>query len=178
MIKEFRPVIFFLARFLSVYFIGNILYGICVSSFEPRVDPVTHAVTQQVSVLLDVIGWENTIADDKSSPTTIVYYQLHPIIAVYEGCNGINVIIIFVAFLFAFGPWVKEMVWFAILGIIIIHLSNLVRVSLLFFVSLHYPDFLYFVHKYLFTAIIYVIVFVLWIIWVRKIAVKFRPSAT
>ncbi len=45
---------------------------------------------------------------------------------------------------------------------------NLARISLLFWVALYLPDLVYFVHKYLFTAILFVIVFVLWIVWVRK----------
>jgi exosortase/archaeosortase family protein len=45
---------------------------------------------------------------------------------------------------------------------------NLLRISLLFFVSRFLPDAMYFVHKYLFTAFLYAVIFGLWLIWIRK----------
>lgn len=168
MIHEFKPVIFFLARFLSIYFIGNILYGLWVNSYEPLPDPATHAVTVQTSWLLNISGWENTVADNPAAPTTSIVHESRPIIAVFEGCNGINVGIIFIAFLVAFGPWVKALFWFSVSGLLVIHLANLLRIGFLFLVSLYFPDAFYFVHKYMFTAFLYVVVFILWIVWVKK----------
>ena len=177
MIQEFKPVILFLVKFLVIYFIGNILYGVWVSSFEPRPDPFTRFVTEQTSWVLDVAGWETTVKDSEKAPTTTLSYNSKPVISVYEGCNGINTFIIFISFLFAFGPWVKQISWFATAGLAIIHLANLFRVTLLFYVALYFPGSLYFIHKYLFTAFIYAVVFVLWIVWVKKYAVKLRSSA-
>ncbi len=76
--------------------------------------------------------------------------------------------IIYLSFLLAFGPYTKNMAWFAPAGVLAIHIANLARIVLLFWVTLYHPHYLYFLHKYLFTAIIYVAVFVLWIIWVSK----------
>ena len=78
--------------------------------------------------------------------------------------------IIFVAFLVAFGPMGKRLWIFALVGILIIHLMNLARISLLFWVVLYLPGFVYFMHKYLFTAVLFIIVFALWIVWVKKFA--------
>jgi hypothetical protein len=39
------------------------------------------------------------------------------------------------------------------------------------------PRYLYFTHKYFFTAILYVVVFVLWIWWVRRYATD-KPAET
>jgi exosortase/archaeosortase family protein len=80
--------------------------------------------------------------------------------------------IIFVAFLVAFGPMRKALLWFIPVGLLIIHGINLARIALLFWVSLYMPDFMYFTHKYLFTAILYVVVFLLWIGWVKRFALK------
>jgi exosortase/archaeosortase family protein len=61
----------------------------------------------------------------------------------------------------------KKLAWFAPLGVIIIHVVNLGRIIGLFFVVIYLPKALYFSHKYLFTTIIYAVVFVLWLIWLR-----------
>lgn len=176
MIYEFKPVIFFLVKFLSIYFVGNILYGLWVNSYEPLPDPATHAVTVQTSWLLNISGWDTTVSDNPDAPTTNIVYESRPIIAVFEGCNGVNVFIIFISFLFAFGPWVKPLIWFSVSGLLVIHIANLLRVGLLFLVSLNFPDAFYFIHKYIFTAFIYVVVFILWVVWVKKIAIKFRSG--
>ena len=85
--------------------------------------------------------------------------------------------IIFVAFLFAFGPVNKSLFWFIPLGLLVIHLVNLSRITLLFWVSIYMTDYMYFMHKYFFTAILYVVVFVLWVYWVRKFSV-YKPVTT
>ena len=85
--------------------------------------------------------------------------------------------IIFLAFLFAFGPVNRALLWFAPAGLLILHAMNLARIVLLFWVSLYLPKFMYFTHKYFFTAILYVVVFVLWVWWVRRFS-KAKPTET
>jgi len=172
LIKEFKPTLLFLAKFLVLYFVSNLLYGLYVSSFRPQPDPITNLVTSQTSVVLNWMGWENITEDDVRRPATFIEYEGRKVLSVYEGCNGLNVMIIFVAFIVSFGPINKSTLWFVPVGILIIHMSNLSRILLLFFVSLEFPKFLYFMHKYLFTGIIFFIVFLLWVFWVKIYALK------
>jgi exosortase family protein XrtF len=166
-LEEFKPSIFFLLKFLGLYIVGNILYGLFVHAWYPAVDPITAWVTQQTSGVLTLCGWETHVVENTHKATANIIYEGKAILAVFEGCNGLNVMIIFVAFLFAFGPYSKRLIWFTPLGLIIIHIFNLFRIFLLFFVSIEMQKFLYFTHKYFFTAILYVIVFALWVIWIR-----------
>ncbi len=75
--------------------------------------------------------------------------------------------IVFAAFLAAFGGSMKKLGWFLPLGIVLIHLSNLARIILLYVVAVGYQHYFYYVHKYVFTAAIYAMVFALWIVWVK-----------
>lgn len=167
-IKEFTPTILFLLKFVGIYLVGNFLYGLYVTAYEPAPDPATHWVTDQTALVLTSCGWPTVVEDRPDKPTTKLNYDGRSILAVFEGCNGINVMIIFVAFLIAFGPLTKQLLWFIPVGLLIIHLMNLARITLLFWVSIYMKDYMYFVHKYFFTAILYVIVFILWVWWVRK----------
>ncbi|HTF20622.1 MAG TPA: exosortase family protein XrtF [Chryseolinea sp.] len=166
-IREFLPTIIFLAKFLGIYLVASLLYGAYVTSFEPGPDPATRAVAQQTSVALGVCGWATSAHDNGRKPTTEVAYRNRDILSIYEGCNGINVMVIFVAFLLAFGPMNRRLWWYAPLGLLAIHLCNLLRIAVLFWVSLNEPDFMYFLHKYFFTAALYVVTLTLWVIWVR-----------
>ena len=176
-INEFKPTIFFLIKFIGIYVVANLLYGWFVTTYYPRPDPVTQAVSQNTATTLHLFGRPAITLDDPDKPTTQLICDGRSVLAIYEGCNGINIMIIFVAFLFAFGPVSRTMIWFVPTGLIILHAMNLVRIVLLFYVSLYMPRFMYFTHKYFFTAILYVVVFVLWIWWVRRDA-KVQRSET
>jgi exosortase family protein XrtF len=175
--KEFKPTIVFLAKFLGMYVAANLLYGVYVTAFEPEPDPVTRWVTANTAMVLRGCNNDATILDKPRRPSIWIIYNDKKILSVYEGCNGINVMIIFVAFLLAFGPVGRTLTWFIPLGLLIIHLVNLARIGLLFWVSIYMPRYLYFTHKYFFTAILYVVVFVLWIWWVRRYATD-KPTET
>jgi exosortase family protein XrtF len=167
-LKEFKPTILFLVKFIGIYLVANLFYGIYVTAFSPGPDPITSLASRQTAVALGVCGWPSIAKDNEKRPTTLIIHEGRSVLAVYEGCNGINIMIIFVAFLFAFGPIDKRLWIFALVGILAIHLMNLLRIALLFWVVLYLPDFVYFVHKYLLTAVLFIFVFVLWIVWVRK----------
>jgi exosortase family protein XrtF len=167
----------FLVKFVGIYVVGNFLYGLYVTAYKPAPDPVTHWVTQHTAWVVTTCGWPSDIEDHARKPTTNIKYQGKNILAVYEGCNGINTMIIFLAFLLAFGPINKTMIWFIPAGLMIIHLMNLARIALLFWVSIYNPDYMYFTHKYLFTAVLYIVIFVLWVWWVRKVMAGKRVTA-
>lgn len=175
-IQEFKPTILFLVKFLGFYLIGNLLYGLYVTAYAPAPDVVTNWVTEQSGVILSVLGWPIETSPHATRATTMMYYQDHPILAVYEGCNGLNIMIVFLSFLFAFGPYTKKLVYFSLAGIVVLHVANLVRIMLLFWVSVYYEKYLYFTHKYLFTGALFVLVFVMWIIWIKKFTPKKEKS--
>lgn len=168
LIRKYRSALVFVLKFVAFYIILNLIYGFYVEFFRPNPDPVTYVVSAQTSTLLNWLGNETYYFKSDSQPNVIIGTQQDgSILSVYEGCNGINVFIVFLSFLIAF-RWNSKLFWFVPLGIFLIHLANLLRIGLLFFVSTKLPDYLYFTHKYLFTAFIFVIVFVLWYWWLRK----------
>lgn len=176
MLTDFKPALLFLGKFVGMYIVANVLYALLITAYEPGCDPITYFVTSQTSFLLNMMGWDTEILRHILKPTTGVILNGKEIISVYEGCNGINVIIVFLSFLFAFGPYSKKIAWFSLVGIIVIHIVNLARIVILFFVALKFPRYLYITHKYFFTGIIYVIVFALWVLWIRKYALVNRKS--
>lgn len=170
LLRDFRPTLVFLARFIAFYVVASLLYAAYVTRYEPNVDPVTQTVTRQSAWIVSRLGWEASAHDYPGKATTYIKWQERGIVSVYEGCNSLNVMIVFLSFLAAFGPFNKTMLFFAGTGLAILYVANLARIVLLFFVVVYFPDHSYFVHKYLFTAFIYAIVFGLWVIWVQRYA--------
>src|SRR5690606_37782520 len=110
-LRDFRPALLFLARFLAVYVVGNVLYGLYIESFGDEVDAVTRVVTEHTSALLRITGEETSTGDRAGRPIVLLMNtSAGTVLNVFEGCNGLNVMIVFVAFLVAFGGPIKKMV--------------------------------------------------------------------
>jgi exosortase family protein XrtF len=164
---EFKPSILFLTKFLGLYVVLNTAYGLYLRSYDPGPDPWTHVVSYHSALVLDAAGVTVQVQDKDDEATTWLLEGEQAVLAVFEGCNGLNTAIIFVAFIIAFGNIRWPALWFIPLGLFVIHAVNLGRISLLFLISKYRPEQMYFFHKYLFTAIIYGIIFLLWVFWVR-----------
>ena len=167
LLTEYKPAILFLARFLGVYIIGNILYGLYIVSFDIA-DPVTQLVSDHTVGLLRLFGQDVTSLLAINRPTTILQLEGMGVIEVYEGCNAINVSILFVAFQIAYKGSLKNTIVFSIFGLISIYIFNLLRLAGLFYVALYFPDQMFLMHKFVFTGVIYAFIFGLWYLWVTK----------
>lgn len=168
--KELRPAIRFVIIFVALYLVLNVLYGLWIKSYGNYPDPVTVIVTRQTSAILNLLSEQTTTLPKPGTASVSILEGMRNALNVYEGCNGINVMIVFVAFIFAFGGAARKMVWFIPLGIILIYLINLVRVLGLFYVAQYWKEYFYYIHKYAFTAFIYGFVLILWWWWIEKIS--------
>ena len=169
--QKFRPALMFVAKFVGLYLILNTIYAFYIESYNGGLDPVTYWVSQQTAGLLNLAGEEISIYRSEFSPKAFMVKDNDTVLSVYEGCNGLNVIFIFFAFIIAYKGNIKDTLWFTLLGILVIHLINLARIAMLYYVAVYIPNYMYFSHKYLFTGIIYIVVFVLWYIWASKLNV-------
>ncbi len=80
-------------------------------------------------------------------------------------CNGLELFALFTGFVIAFPGKIKNKFWFIPLGILVIHLTNIIRILALAIIAYKSPNYLEFNHNYTFTVSVYVIVFALWMIW-------------
>lgn len=167
--QDFKPSILFLAKFIGLYVVLNVAYGFYLDASKGEADIATRWVTEQTAFIIDSYIDNVSTGPKEDLKSIFIYRDNIAILSVYEGCNGLNVMVIFVSFLIAFGKIGKRMLWFVPLGILVIHLFNILRILLLFHVTISMPDFLYFSHKYLFTAFIYIGVFGMWALWIFKV---------
>jgi exosortase family protein XrtF len=167
--KEFKPAFRFLFIFLGLYLVGNVLYGVFIESFGSSPDPITEIVAYQSASILRASGIAVNAVQNTQGPTVFLRNEVKMILNIYEGCNGLNVMIVFIAFVVAFGGNYKRMSWFIPAGLLIIHLFNLIRITLLYIVAISYQHYFYYIHKYIFTGVLYGIVFALWYLWITRI---------
>jgi len=88
-------------------------------------------VGHQSAFALRYLGFEAFSLDVHSEKSTHVDIDNFARVKVIEGCNGLAVMIMFLAFLLGFpGPW-KQKAWFIPAGLLVIHLFNIARVAVL-----------------------------------------------
>ncbi|HLZ17075.1 MAG TPA: exosortase family protein XrtF [Cyclobacteriaceae bacterium] len=168
--NEFKPAIRFVLMFVGLYLMGNLVYGLYISSLGNTPDEITDLVSGQSAwVLNNLLGYDVNAVLNSAGPTVFLKTGQRVVLNVYEGCNGINVFIVFAAFIIAFSGSRRSALWFIPLGILILHACNLLRIAFLYWTAVNLQRYFYYVHKYIFTAFIYAVVFVLWMIWVYQL---------
>lgn len=84
-----------------------------------------------------------------------------------DGCSGISAMGLFAGFILAF-PGQQLPRWiFIVIGIGVIYLVNIFRNMILAVTQAHWPAFFDITHDYSTTAIFYLVIFGLWMIWVN-----------
>lgn len=183
--KKFKPTIFFLLRFFGIYLAGSLLYGAFISYYDtldpPRTDPITRYVAVHCAYPTGWLGYDFRLEPhdhlNRESLPEQTYDTLwlngQYAVSVEEGCNGINIMILFVAFVVAFSGKRRNMLLFIPAGLVFIHLANIGRLLLLSLLNVEWgAAAFHFFHKYGFTAVLYAAVFVLWYLWVTRFAGK------
>ena len=169
--QRYRPFFIFLLKFFVTYGILTFCYQIYLKGFNSRtfeIDGITKFVAYQTENFLQFIGQDALTIPHLSQVCMKLFLNGKYIARVVEGCNAMSVMILFVAFVIAFKGKLKHTLLFLTAGILIIHLLNVVRISLLAIAIFHYPEYEHILHGVIFPAFIYGVVFGLWVIWVQK----------
>jgi exosortase/archaeosortase family protein len=87
-------------------------------------------------------------------------------------CNAITLFFLFGVFIVAYPGHQKSKWWFVPMGIITIHILNILRVCALAWIARYHSQYLDFNHTYTFTFIVYCYIFFLWMIWVNKYSTR------
>lgn len=131
-------------------------------------DYITNKVAKQSAAILDNFGYDTKIIPHTEEASMKLFLNETYLARVIEGCNGFSVIILFIAFIVAFSGKLKTTFLYLLLGSVLIYLVNLLRIVLLSIALYHYPEYREILHTIVFPAIIYGLVFLLWIVWVNR----------
>ena len=85
-----------------------------------------------------------------------------------DSCAGLPLLALFAGFILAYPGPISKKLWFIPLGLVTVHLINVVRIVALCLLANHAPELLDFNHHYTFTITVYACIFLLWVIWVNK----------
>ena len=145
--------------------------------------PIREAFTQASLFMEDVVLQQSSwfIIHVLRIPTTLqdhtMWFQNHGGILISSGCTGLKQIIqVLLLFLIYPGP-LKHKAWFIPSGIVIIHMTNILRIILLALAIISDLPHIEFIHTYILRPLFYVVIFFMWWIWAEKIAHEGRKSS-
>ncbi len=152
----------FLTRYVAVLVVGFALMALGPVN-DRVIDPYTTLVAHESAAVLNVLGEHATVHGQVlSSPRFAVQ--------IYNGCNGLEAILIFVAGVIAFpSPWLRKLVG-AVAGFLAIQVVNTVRVVSLFYIGIYRPAWFSFAHVFVWQTVIILFGVTLWLLWVRRYA--------
>ncbi|MCT2407812.1 exosortase family protein XrtF [Chryseobacterium antibioticum] len=176
MLKDFKPVLNILLRFIVIYLVLLFGYQFYLNASKAGgLDPFSRIIADQVASIQKVSGFPTLLYDDVKNEQIWFYVKKNYVTRMVEGCNAISVMILFVAFVFAFYKGTKTYI-FALAGLVLLYIMNLLRIVGLNIVMSDYKDYGKIFHDFIFPAVIYGTVVVLWLVWIKFFALKNENS--
>ena len=152
----------FVARYLAVLTVGFLVLALRPVN-DHVVNPYTTFVAQESKVVLNLFGEDARVVGQ-------VLTSRRFSVTIFNGCNGLEAILIFVSGVLAFpAPWPRKLLGVA-LGFVAIQVFNAVRVVCLFYVGILRPQWFNVSHVFVWQSLVIVFGVVLWLVWVRRYA--------
>jgi exosortase family protein XrtF len=149
----------FLLKVAGIYLLWYLIYELWLLPDGTLDQWVTTNIVSVSAGMLEMLGYD--------------FYATGRLIGIGEsagiylvnGCSGISAIGLFVGFVVAYpGAWIPRIA-FIFIGIGVIYLVNIIRIIVLTITQVQAPEMFTVTHDYSTTAIFYIVIFVLWMIW-------------
>ncbi|WP_430411681.1 exosortase family protein XrtF [Kordia sp.] len=171
-ILRYKSALGFVLKFFVVYIVLTFVYSLYLSNFDGEPDDITRIVANQTEAIIDTFGYSTTVVQHETEPTMKLLVNEAYVGRIVEGCNSISVLILFITFVIAFTGNLKNTLLFALAGSVCIYIANLLRIVVLGIGLYRFPEYEYILHHIIFPTIIYGMVFLLWMFWVKKFSKK------
>jgi len=171
-LKTYRPVLIFIIKFAVVYTVLVSLYSLYLSMYGHQTDGLTRLVGKSVSSIFRLLGIDVATPPIENEHGLKLLINGDYVARIVEGCTAASVIMMFVAFIVAFGHSISKSLLFAIGGSLLIFIFNILRIVFLGYLMYRFPAYQDVAHRIVFPALIYGFVVLLWIVFVKKINMK------
>ncbi|MCS4039951.1 exosortase/archaeosortase family protein [Salinibacter ruber] len=159
--SRYGPVLRFLAKAVAVYGVWYMLYDLWLVP-DGRLDAwVSQAAASVTGTTLSGLGLDVAVEG-----RTVQLAQTSGV-RIVNGCNGLATIGAFIGFIVAYPGKTKRRLWFIPLGIAIIFLANVARVSVLAGAQAYWSSAFSWLHGMPTGAPFHLTVFGLWVLWAR-----------
>ena len=157
---------FFIFAFI-LYLSWYLLYEFFIKPYTLIDEKLISLIIAHAAFILRLFGFTVYQRLEDKDMQLIGLDGAHPI-WIGSPCNALTLFMFFTLFVIAFPGNVKKKLWYIPLGIIIIHFTNVLRIIALAIINYVAPQYVEFNHTYTFTLLVYGIIFLLWMWWVKS----------
>lgn len=150
----------------ALYLAWYLLYELVIKPYTPIDEKLISLIVANSAFSLKLLGFTVYQSIEDSNMQLIGVDGAHPV-WIGAPCNALTLFMFFALFVIAFPGDIKKKFWFIPLGILIIHIANVIRIVSLVIINYYAPQYLAFNHTYTFTVFVYGIIFCLWMWWVN-----------
>ena len=178
----------FLVRSFLLFLIWKSIY-IFVLGYNRILDkPLTNTVGYHTAWVLNLFSADKIFSSREVisitafegqfqvSPVSLVEKSGRKLLGIADGCNGLELFILYIGFLIAMPASLKRKLFFLVSGAIIIHSVNLLRCVGLCVLKMNASVHFDFAHHYLFKIMVYGTIFFLWVQFMRGVSMKIKQS--
>lgn len=127
---------------------------------------LNHLRLQSVWLLNHWFGTEAVIKGE------FIYFSDYSKMGVTWGCSALKQFYQFTGIILLFyGPW-KHKLWYIPMGIVVLYIVNLIRITGLSFIVIYKLEWFNPIHDWVVRPFFYVVMFFLWVWWIEKWAKK------
>lgn len=170
----------FLRNALIVFFVWKLVYLLFLLDDRVLDQPLTNHVGEGTAWFLNhctplegfsaIPMTKSTLFEGqlKLMEVSQVRHQGKDILLIADGCNGLELIVLYIGFILCFPSSIYKKIMFMVLGMVIIDLANIVRCGGLVFLKQYYEyDLFQFAHHYGFKITLYGIIFMMWVLFTK-----------
>jgi len=159
-----------------IYLVWLLVYHLGIKEYTNWDYNLNYTIVYLSREIFGLFGVETFMEIESDHVLLIKNLSTHKGVWVGDNCNGFKLFSIFSIFIIAFPGNQNSKFWFIPFGLIVIHLANIIRVMSLLLINDYNPAYLDFNHNYTFTVFVYGIIFLLWLLWIKKYGLKDETS--
>ena len=165
--KKYKALAFFILKVVGIY----VLWVIAYESFLAH-DYIDSLLTKSeafvVCKIFTIAGYSPTTYEFIPPDEAQLWWGTHRLVSIADNCNGLILFVVFIAFIISFPSDLKHRLYFIPTGLIAIYCFNIIRIFALALIYIYYPKYLDFNHHYTFKFFVYMDIFLLWMVFVKK----------
>lgn len=182
-----RPVLIFFLKAFALFVVWKAFYIFFLFPTRALDRPLTGFIGASTASMLNVgsgpvhyravEAGDTSQVDDKRVVSTAMDIRRdgRQTLRIADACNGLELMVLYAGFIFCFPAPAGKKLRYIPLGILLIMGMNILRCTALVWIFIHYNKYLDFSHHFLFTFLIYGLIFLLWFLFTKNLRSHDRP---
>jgi exosortase/archaeosortase family protein len=132
--------------------------------------PLTNFLAATVTKGINILSPNNPeiIWQETATSCTNLMQNGKKVFGIWDVCNGIDLMYIYVGIIILLPYSARRKLVFSVVGVVAIILANIIRIGALYFIYVYHRTAFDFSHHYLFTILMYMLIFYGWLLYTKK----------